>query len=437
MDRWRLPRERARIGSTARGTTKRGGRAAKWGSRSGEDRPARGARDRARRNATAREESAAAGGPLDGGLVASTAILLGIGIVMVYSTTAPLAMGSTLPPHFIRHLVAVAVGITCIAVVVRVPIPVWRRLALPLWGLGMVLLILTLVAGTSVNGGQRWLAVPGTGLRLQAAEFVKWATALAVVAVGAHLAERRIGSNRAMLLAAGLMLPPVGLLLLQPDFGSALVMVASVGLVLFVAGVPLRRLLLPAAIVMVGAAGYIALHPYALKRLRGFIDPWETARHEGFQLVQSFVAFGRGGSFGVGIGDGRQKLFYLPEAHTDFVLSVVAEESGLLGVLVVLGAFAALIVAGCRVAARARNPFCQLLAFAMTALIAVPAAINAAVVMGLLPTTGFTLPFISFGANSLVICSVAIGILLRIASHDVTVSRRRIASASHRGLLQT
>jgi len=397
----------------------------------------RGSRDRVRRNATARDDNSTQGGPLDGGVLASIAILLGIGIVMVYSTTAHLTMGSTLPPHFIRHLVAVALGIACIAVVVRIPIRLWQRLAVPLWALGVVLLTLTLIVGISVNGGQRWLAIPGIELRFQAAEFVKWATVLAMAAVTARLAERRGGSDRTMLLAAGLLMPPVGLLLLQPDFGSALVLVAIVGLLLFVAGVPMRRLLLPSGAAVAGATAYIALHPYALRRLRGFIDPWETARHEGFQLVQSFVAFGRGGSFGVGIGDGRQKLYYLPEAHTDFVLSVVAEEMGLLGVLLVLGAFAALVVAGSRVAAHARDPFCRLLAFAMTALIAVPAAINAAVVMGLLPTTGFVLPFISFGANSLIVCSVAVGILLRIASHNVTAPRRRIASASHRGLLRT
>jgi cell division protein FtsW len=195
--------------------------------------------------------------------------------------------------------------------------------------------------------------------------------------------------------------------------------------------------LIPAAGAVVCAAGYIAARPYALARLRGFLDPWATAQREGFQLVQSFVAFARGGTLGVGFGDGRQKLFYLPEAHTDFVLSVVAEELGLVGVLVILGAFAALVVAGTRIAGRARDPFSQLLAFGMTALIAIPAIINAAVVMGLLPTTGFTLPFISFGANSLIVCSIAIGILLRVASHEVPVRRRRVADASHRGLLRT
>jgi cell division protein FtsW len=238
------------------------------------------------------------------------------------------------------------------------------------------------------------------------------------------------------LLTVRLIAAPVGLLLAQPDFGSAAVLIALAGLLLFVAGTPLRYLLLPAGSAALLTVAYIATHEYARRRLTGFLDPWATAHHEGFQLVQSFVAFGRGGNFGVGIGDGRQKLFYLPEAHTDFVLSVVAEELGFIGVLIVLGAFAALVIAGTRIAARALDPFSQILALGMTALIAVPAAVNAAVVMGLIPTTGFTLPFISFGANSLILCCFAIGILLRTGSREERRPRRRATTASSRGMLR-
>ena len=312
------------------------GRAQRRGSRGGSRGNPTERRGRARRSATATPATAAVGGPLDGGLLAPAALLAGIGIVMVYSSTAPLAIGSALPPHFTRHLAAVAAGIVCVAVALRVPTTFWRRLALPLWALGAALLAITLVVGIEVNGARRWIPIPGTGLRLQAAEFVKLATVLAVAAVFARVRERRGAPRHPLLAAAGLMLPPVALLLLQPDFGSAAVLVGIVGMLLFVAGLPLRLLLGPAVGAGAGAAAYIALHPYALARLRGFLDPWATSGSEGFQLVQSFVAFGRGGTFGVGIGDGRQKLFYLPEAHTDFVLSVVAEELGLVGVLVVL-----------------------------------------------------------------------------------------------------
>jgi cell division protein FtsW len=149
------------------------------------------------------------------------------------------------------------------------------------------------------------------------------------------------------------------------------------------------------------------------------------------------VAFGRGGLLGVGLGDGRQKLYYLPEAHTDFILAGIAEELGLVGVLVVLGAFAAFVWAGVRIAQRAREPFAALVAIGMTSLIGIPAAVNASVVMGLLPTTGFTLPFVSYGGNSLLICSLAVGILLRIGACEAAPIQPRISGASRRRIGRT
>jgi cell division protein FtsW len=196
-------------------------------------------------------------------------------------------------------------------------------------------------------------------------------------------------------------------------------------------------LTLPAIVAIGGATVYIALKPYAHSRWIGFLDPWATSGREGFQLVQSFVAFGRGGAFGVGLGDGRQKLYFLPEAHTDFILAGVAEEMGLVGVLIVLGAFAAFVWAGTRIAARAKDPFAALVALGMTTVIGVPAAINAGVVMGLLPTTGFTLPFVSFGGNSLIVCSLAVGILLRIGACEAPPQRTRISGASRRRVVRT
>ena len=208
------------------------------------------------------------------------------------------------------------------------------------------------------------------------------------------------------------------LLLAQPNFSSAGVLIALTAVLLFTSGLPLRLFALPGALALAGAAAYVALRPYALARVRGFLDPWQSAQGDGFQLVQSFVAFGRGGSFGVGIGAGRQKLFFLPEAHTDFILSVVAEELGLVGVLCVLGAFAGLAVFGLRVARRCRDPFALLVATGMTALIVLPGALNAAVVMGLAPTTGLALPFLSHGSNSLICTGTALGILLGIAARE-------------------
>ncbi len=351
---------------------------------------------------------------LDGGVVSAAALLAAFGVVMIYSTTAPLAMGDALPPHFVRHLAALTGCVGLVALALRLPLDLWRRLALPFWGLGVVLLAATLAFGVEANGARRWLPVPGLPVSLQAAELARFAT---LVAVTAMLARANPDDGRALLRALLLAALPVGLLVLQPDFGSTALLALLVGMLLFAAGVPLRRLFALGAAGAALVACYIAARPYALARWKGFLAPWENARTEGFQLVQSFVAFGRGGTLGVGLGDGRQKLFYLPEAHTDFILSVVAEELGLVGVLLVLGAFAALAVAGLRVARRAEDRFAQLLAFGMTAFLVVPAAVNAGVVMGLLPTTGFSLPFVSFGSNSLAVCALALGVLLRVAAH--------------------
>jgi cell division protein FtsW len=371
-------------------------------------------------------------GPLDGGVILPAAILVSLGVEMVYSTTAPLAIGRALPPHFVRHLCVAALAVGIAALAMRVPLVLWRRAALPLWGFSLLLLLLTLLVGDSAGGAQRWLRVPHAGIAFQPVELAKFATLLAVASALAPLSERAMAGWQPVRAALLFTLPVVAPLLFQPDFGNALVLIALVGVLLFCAGIPLRVLAAPALVSIAGAALYVALRPYALARVRGFLDPWRFAQAEGFQLVQSFVAFGRGELLGVGLGDGRQKLFYLPEAHTDFILSVVAEELGLAGVLLVLGAFAAFLVAGARIARRARDPFALLTAFGMTALVALPAIVNSAVVMGLAPTKGFTLPFLSYGGNSLLVCALAVGILLRLGACEAAPEPQRIGAAAPR-----
>jgi len=352
---------------------------------------------------------------LDGGLVISAGVLITLGVVMSYSTTAPLALGDRLPPLFLNHLAALTLGLCTAFVAALLPMAAWHRLALPLWGAGVALLITTAFLGVEVNGAQRWLELPGLSFRFQPVELAKCATLLAVATVVAPRDGRGEISRRQTLVAAGLTLPPMALLLIQPDLGNALLLATLVVLLLIVAGIRLRTLVLPTLVAALGIVAYIARNPYAMRRVASFWDPWRDAQGAGFQLVQSFVAFSQGGLWGVGLGNGRQKLFYLPEAHTDFVLSLVAEELGLIGVLFVLGAFAALLVAGSRIARHTRARFTLLLAFAATAFLTVPAMVNAAVVMGLLPTKGLTLPFLSYGGSSLVMCCAALGLLLGIA----------------------
>jgi cell division protein FtsW len=349
-----------------------------------------------------------------GAVALPASVLAALGVVMIYSATAPLAIGQPVPPHLLRHLCAVAAGLACVLGAYRVPLRVWQRLAFPLWAMSCALLAATLAFGVEVNGAARWLALPGLPIRFQPAELARWSTLLAVAAALARRGPSLSGTKTALALT----LFPAALLLAQPDFGSAALLVVLCAALLFAVGTPLPRLAALGAAALGGTVAYMAAKPYALSRWTGFLDPWSTAEGAGFQLVQSFIAFARGGALGVNLGAGRQKLFYLPEAHTDFMLSVVAEELGLVGVLVVLGAFAALVVAGLRVALRASGDFAMLLAFGATAFLAVPAAVNAAVVMGLLPTTGFPLPFVSYGGNALLVCALALGVLLRVAARE-------------------
>ena len=349
-------------------------------------------------------------------LAAAVLLLTGIGAVAVFSATAPLALDRPLPPHFLRHAFAVALGAAVVFVAARVPIAAWRHAALPFWGVSLVLLGATLVIGRAGGGATRWLGVPGLGLVFQPVELAKLATVLAVAALLGRRDGRAAGVGRERLaVALALGAAPAALAVLQPDLGNAVLLLGLTVLLLFVAGADLRPLAVVGALGAVFVGVYTWLRPYALRRVLGFLDPWSRSSAEGFQLVQSFVAFGRGGLAGVGVGAGHQKLHYLPEAHTDFILSVVAEEVGLLGVLVVLGAFAALLVAGVRIALAARQRFALLLAFGMTALLTVPALLNAAVVMGCLPTKGLTLPFLSYGRSSLVVSCLAVGILFSVA----------------------
>ena len=349
-----------------------------------------------------------------GALLTAVLLLCAIGAVAVFSAAAPLALDRPIPPHFVRHASALVVGAGLLYLAGRVPLTFWRRAALPLYALSVLALIATLVGGHSAGGARRWLALPG-GITVQPIEFAKLTTVLAITFVLARKDGRAEVTGRQFLTALALAALPAGLSLAQPDLGSAVILCVLAGTLLLVAGARFTHLLAPA---LVGAAlvgGYVALRPYALKRWLGFLDPWARASTEGFQLVQSYVAFGRGGLGGVGIGNGSQKLYYLPEAHNDFILSVVAEETGLVGVLVVLGTFIALLLAGLRIALASRDRFALLTGAGMTVLLTLPAILNAAVVMGLLPTKGLTLPFLSYGRSSLLISCVIVGLLVAVA----------------------
>jgi len=370
---------------------------------------------------------------LDGAVVTPVAILCGLGLLMVYSATATLDLERLVPPHFVRQLGACLAGLAVAAAAAWVPLAWWERAALPLWAGAVLLLGATLLAGVEVNGARRWLALPSTGVAFQPAEVTKWAAVVAAARVLAPGSGRTRPDTRRCLAALGLAALPAALVMAQPDLGNAVLLVGLVAVMLFVAGAPLRFFAVPVAVAGAALGVHLALRPYALERFRGFLDPWGTARDQGFQLVQSFVGFSRGGLFGAGLGDGRQKLFYLPEAHTDFILAVVAEELGLAGVLVVLGAFAALGVAGTRLAQRARGRFAALLAVGMTALLVVPALVNAAVVTGMVPTKGMALPWMSYGRTHVLVAFAALGVLLGVGLRGAPPGAGPVSGAARGG----
>jgi len=365
----------------------------------------------------------------DSTLAWSSLLLLAIGLVMVYSasiaTAEAMAYTGYRPWYFLaRHTVFVSVGLVAAFVSFQIPLKIWQRIAPYLFVGGALLLVAVLVPGIgrAVNGSKRWLSL--LVFNLQPSEFMK----LFVVLYAASYAVRKADFLHAQqplrqtLLRGFLPLLAVmiligALLLREPDFGACVVIVAIAFGILFLGGLDWRLLiglgfLLPVALWLL-----IWIAPYALQRFTGFRDPWADPLGKGYQLSHSLIAFGRGEWFGVGLGASVEKLLYLPEAHTDFLLAVIAEELGFAGVAVVIALFAWLLVRAYaigRQAARLQRPFAALVAHGIGVWLGVLAFINIGVNMGVLPTKGLTLPLLSFGGSGIVVNCIAIAVLLRV-----------------------
>ncbi len=366
---------------------------------------------------------------LDLSLAWSALLLLALGLVMVYSSSIAMAEASRhtgfRPWYFlVRHGLFLVVGLAAAALAFQVPMKAWQRLAPWLFVAGAVLLVLVLIPGIgkSVNGSRRWL--PLGVVNVQPSEFMK----LAVVLYAASYAVRKAAFLHArqplrQTLARGfaplfaVMVAIGGLLLLEPDFGAFVVIVAIAFGILFLGGLDLRLFVGLSALLPFALGAILVAAPYRLQRLTAFLDPWSDPLGKGYQLSHSLIAFGRGEFLGVGLGASVEKLLYLPEAHTDFLLAVIAEELGFAGVLVVLALFVWLLfrtwVIG-RQAARLSRPFAALVAHGIGVWIGVQAFINIGVNMGVLPTKGLTLPLLSFGGSGIVANCVAVAILLRV-----------------------
>ncbi len=349
-------------------------------------------------------------------LILSALALLVMGLVMVYSTSYIVAMNRFGDEFFFmkKHLIYAFIGLVAFLAASRIPYTMYRRLAYPILMLAALLLVLIYVPGIGfkAGGARRWIHLGP--LAFQPSEPAK----LAVVVFLAYSISSRTEKIKDFYFGflPNIIIPGViiALILMEPDLGTSLTLSALVFIMCFAGGVRLRYLF--GLFIPFVPALYIVITRYAymLKRILIFIDPWKDAQGAGFQMVQSFIAFGSGGVTGVGLGEGMQKLFYLPEAHTDFILSVIGEELGLVGVGLVIAFYVIFLISGIKITLKARDLFGAYLALGLTVMVSMQAAVNMAVVMGLLPPKGLTLPFISYGGTSLIINMVAVGILLNI-----------------------
>jgi cell division protein FtsW len=358
---------------------------------------------------------------VDKWILLAVAGLLALGMTMVLSTSYLYSQerygdGTY---FFRKQLIAMGAGLIALVACSIAPSTLYRRFAYPLLAISFIILVMVLIPGLGVNrgGARRWIMFPG--FAFQPSELAK----LSIVFYLAHSMAKKADMIRTFsvgvlphLIISGVF---AGLLLLEPDFGTALILTMMLYFMLFIGGVRVSHLLSTALLALPVLAYVMMTAQYRLRRLMTFLDPWSDATGSGFHVIQSLIAFGSGQLFGRGLGESRQKLFYLPEAHTDFVYSVVGEELGLLGALAVLVLFGVIIVRGLRLTAKIEEPFDQYLAFGLTVLLGLQALIHMGVVMGLMPTKGLVLPFISYGGSAMVINLMEAGILLGL-------SRRRL-----------
>ena len=351
-------------------------------------------------------------------LLTAVLVLIGFGIVMVASASLHLAGSDGDAMRFVnRHLLALALGLAAAWLVYLTPTLWWHKASTVLYFLGLGLLALVFVPGLGreANGAVRWISAGP--LSLQTSEFMK---IFVVLYMAGYLVRRQIEVAHTLwgfVKPIFLLIIACALLMLQPDFGTTAVLLMTAFGMLFLGGAPLWQF---AALLSLAIGALMALvwsSPYRLERVTTFLNPWEHAQDSGYQLAQALIAFGRGEWTGVGLGNGIQKQFYLPEAHTDFVMAVIGEEFGLLGTLLVIGMFALIVWRSYAIGTRAEqrgDRYAAYVAYGLGLWLGMQAFINIGVNVGLLPTKGLTLPFLSYGSNSLIVCCIAIAMLLRI-----------------------
>lgn len=354
-------------------------------------------------------------------LILVACLLTVYGLLGIYAASALKSVELSQQPNLFlkKQSYAALFGFLSIIILYKVPFNWISRITLPLFLLTLFSLALVFIPGmySKVGGARRWLHFGSFGI--QPGELAKIAM---IFFLAKNLSRKNCDLNNTMngLLPNFLVLGLFAILLLrQPDFGTTALLTLLTFLMLYVAGISRKLLFYSFSICVIGLIGAVIAAPYRLKRILIFLDPWTNVQREGFQIVQSYLAFQNGGLLGVGLGSSKQKLFFLPEAHTDFILSVIAEESGFIGTLFVCLSLLLLTFCGGLITLGVKDRYKQFLAFGITCLISLQAILNIGVVMGMLPTKGMTLPFLSSGASSLLVFLFAIGVLARIGRESL------------------
>jgi cell division protein FtsW len=354
------------------------------------------------------------------GVITPVLLLTGIGVLMVYSSTALLSIrqyGDGFH-YLLNHLFTIIMGTMAMFMVSRLDYQYLMKASVFLLIFSFMLLLLVFIphVGLSVNGARRWIRLWPT--TFQPSELVKLSIVIFLAGYMSKNIYRMKDLKYGILVPVSIMVLFQSIILLQPDFGGMMnIGILTLGL-LYLGGARLRYLISLILVALPAVYILIASSPYRWKRVIAFLDPWSDPFGSGFQLVQSFIALGRGNIFGAGIGNSKQKLFFLPEAHTDFIFSLIGEEMGLVGTMMVIGLFIWLITKGIHIAGKTEDHFGYYLSMGLTMMIGVQAIINIAVTTGLMPTKGLPLPFISYGGSALLVNMIAAGILINIAESN-------------------
>ncbi|NTU71764.1 MAG: putative lipid II flippase FtsW [Coriobacteriia bacterium] len=366
-----------------------------------------------------------AGGPVPRYLLLAAALFLtAFGLTMVYSASSisALVKEGSATHYFIRQVAFVLVGMGLAYVASRYD---YRRFqgvfGKRLWYGAVALLIVTYGLGVVRGGARRW--IPLGFVNLQPSEFAKIACVLVAAALAIEWQRGRLETRDYMLQILIYVGIPAALIVGQPDLGTAILLAVGVGVVLFLSGIPMRWI--AGAVAALGAFGVAAimLESYRIQRVLTSLNPWLDPSDKGYQTIQALLAFGTGGLKGVGLGLSRQKFFYLPEAHTDFIFAIIGEEVGLLGTLLIVTGFIILLYAGIRIAMGARDPFGRLVAGALTGMLAFQAVLNMAAVTAVFPVTGKPLPFVSYGGSSMFVTMLSVGLILSVSRYGAHAPR--------------